>query len=83
MKKCLAFLLICSLTVSAFFYAAAEEKEPEVYTSGDWEYILLEDGTAEIKEYCNKEIETVEIPEELDGKRVTGIGNDAFVLCRS
>ncbi len=83
MKKCLAFLLICSLMVSAFLYAVAEEQKPEVYTSGDWEYILLEDGTAEIKEYNNKEIETVEIPEELDGKRVTGIGDDAFCFCQS
>ena len=78
MKKCLAFLLICSLMVSAFLYTMAEEQEPEVCTSGDWEYILPEDGTAEIKGYSNKEAETVVIPEELDGKRVTGIGDNAF-----
>ncbi len=78
MKKCLALLLICSLMVSVFLSAVAEKQEPEVCTSGDWEYILPEDGTAEIKGYSNKEAETVVIPEELDGKRVTGIGENAF-----
>ena len=78
MKKCLAFLLICSMMVSAFLYAVAEEKKPEVYTSGEWKYILLEEGTAEIKKYSNKDAETVEIPEELDGRRVTSIGERGF-----
>lgn len=79
MKKCLAFLVICSLMLSLFLYGVADETRPEVYTSGDWEYIVLEDGTAEITGYCNDETETVVIPEEIDAKKVVGIGDRAFI----
>ena len=41
-------------------------------TSGDYEYIVLDNGTAEIVRYLGKE-ETVVIPETLDGLTVTSI----------
>ena len=66
-------LLLCALCLGA----GAEENKPEEFTSGDYQYILLEDGTAEIKKYSGK-AETLEIPDQLDGHRVTGIGDDAF-----
>ena len=55
--------------------------EPTVYTSGDYEYILLEDGTAEITDYRGR-TEELTIPAELDGYRVTAIGDNAFYGCR-
>ena len=46
-------------------------------STGDYEYIILHDGTAEIVKYL-KEEETVKIPSELDGHPVTVIGEEAF-----
>ncbi len=49
-------------------------------TSGDFEYTVLADGTAEITKYTGSAKE-LEIPSELDGCTVTSIGNDAFSWC--
>ncbi len=45
--------------------------------SGDFEYTILEDGTAEITFYYGDD-ETVNIPAEIDGYTVTYISDDAF-----
>ena len=47
-------------------------------TSGDREYIVLDDGTAEITCYDDRQVDVPEIPSQLDGYTVTGIGNDAI-----
>ena len=57
--------------------ADAEEAERELYISGDYEYAILEDGTAEITTYYG-EAEALIIPETLDGLPVTTIGDWAF-----
>lgn len=49
-------------------------------TEGDWEYRLLEDGTAEIVKYTGKEDKLV-IPDTLGEKTVTRIGDGAFGAC--
>ncbi len=54
----------------------------EYVYSGAFEYRVLDDGTAEIVDYfgyqmVEKQYE-VDIPAELDGYKVTSIGNDAF-----
>lgn len=54
----------------------------EIFTSGDYQYRLLEDGTAEIDFYSGK-AEELYIPNMLDGKIVTSIGESAFVSCNS
>ena len=46
-------------------------------TSGDYEYSILDDGTVEITKYKGSDIE-VEIPSDIDNKKVTSIGNFAF-----
>lgn len=46
-------------------------------TSGDFEYEVLEDGTAEITGYTGDATE-VNIPSEIAGKKVTSIGSYAF-----
>ena len=47
-------------------------------TSGDYEYSILDDGTVEITKYKGSDIE-VEIPSDIDNKKVTSIGNCAFI----
>lgn len=51
-------------------------------SSGDYEYILLEDGSAEIAGYSGS-AEDLEVPAELDGHPVTSIGDGAFYYCDS
>lgn len=46
-------------------------------TSGDFEYEVLEDGTAEITGYTGDATE-INIPSEIAGKKVTSIGSSAF-----
>ena len=79
MKRLIALLTVLCLLPCAF--AAAEEgAEPGVLQSGGYEYILLEDGTAEIRQYTGKD-ENITIPDQLDGAAVTSIGEAAFSLC--
>lgn len=76
MKK--LFLILCMLLTLACA-AAAEE-----FTSGDYTYELLPDGTVEITGYTGSQAELV-LPEMLDGKQVTALRewaiscNDALI----
>ena len=76
------FYLLCLLLMLIPFAAQAEASEPAPIQSGNYSYILLEDGTAEIVDYSGDE-EILEIPSELDGYAVTSVGNEAFSDCRS
>lgn len=81
MKKFLVLLIM--LMTAALLTCAAAEERPTVYTSGDYKYVLLEDGTAEIHYYAARDarkITELTIPTELDGYRVASIGNNAFSL---
>ena len=51
-------------------------------TSGDYEYSLLDDGTVNITKYVGSDSD-VTIPNVIDGKKVTTIGENAFVNCKS
>lgn len=76
MKKMLLILMAILLLLTAC--ALAEEtEEPVVYYSGDWMYVLLEDGMAEIAGYEGWD-QNLTIPAELDGYEVTSIGDSAF-----
>ena len=68
-------ILLIALLLTVFCVSAAAEGTE--FTSGDYTYVLLEDGTAEITGFSS-ENEVVEIPAELDGHPVTSIGNKAF-----
>lgn len=81
MKRLLSFLLAFIL-LPVPFAAARGEKEPEIFTSGDFQYALLEDGTAEIRRYTGK-TDNLTIPDTLDGHPVTSIGYRAFYSCES
>lgn len=80
MKKWLIGLLAAALTLLVGFAAA---EEADTLTSGDWEYQMLEDGTAEITNYLRHvdyDIDTIEIhiPDELDGITVSSIKGNPF-----
>ena len=62
--------------------SAAAADEPTVYNSGDYKYVLLEDGTAEITDYTGKAAQLT-LPTTLDGFSVTSIGDSAFSSCDS
>ena len=68
----LAVLLICMFPV---WCHAQEETETEVFYAGEWEYCLNEDGTATISHW-EGEAESLVIPGELDGRRVTAAPGD-------
>lgn len=76
----IAFLLVVTMIMSVIGVAtySAETTDPErpVITSGDYQYSLLDDGTAEIVKYTGSATALI-IPSSLDGKKVTAIGNFA------
>ncbi|MBO5575778.1 MAG: leucine-rich repeat protein [Ruminococcus sp.] len=89
-KKVLSALLALALVFSS---AAALPKsvftqgtsitasaESETQKSGDYEYRVLDNGTAEITKYSGK-AETLNIPSTLGGKTVSSIGMMAFAGC--
>lgn len=85
MKRLLIVLLVLSLINVCLGFALAEEvtatPEPERHTCGDYEYIILEDGTAEITMYESDdmgEYGVLTIPNQLDGYPVTVLGRGAF-----
>ena len=82
MRKTLALLLNILLCLPGAFSLAEEagKVEQETFTCGDYEYALLDDGTAEITKY-HGEAEALEVPGELDGYAVTAIGDGAFYGC--
>ena len=54
--------------------------------SGDYKYIVKEDGTAEIKDYIKSYrpmTKKVTIPSTIDGYNVTSIGNSAFAFVKA
>ncbi len=54
----------------------------DTYVYGDYEYTVLADGTAEISKYIGKN-EQVTIPLTINGKRVTSLGENAFINNRT
>ena len=82
-KKCfVALLMVVVMMCACWTGVLAEDEERETFTSGDYEYALLDDGTVEITGY-NGKAEKLTIPNMLNGKKVTSIDNRAFYLCNS
>lgn len=71
MKKLFFVLLLTSL---CFMCAFSEE---EIFSNGYYQYRVLEDGTIEITKYSGEEKRIV-VPDNLDGYKVTVIGDDSF-----
>ena len=81
-NKCFLALLMVVVMMCACWTGAVAEDECETFTSGDYEYALLDDGTVEITKY-NGSADHLAIPATLDGKTVTAIGDYAFARCYS
>ena len=81
MKRIASLLIVLFLFCGAM--ATAEETvETRSDSTGIYEYVLLEDGSAEITGYSG-DAEVLEIPAELDGYSVTSIGERAFFFCKN
>ena len=74
-KWLLGLMTFAAMVVLCVVCAGAE-------TYGDFKYCVLDDGTVEITGY-NGSAEKVDIPEMIDGKSVTSIGDYAFSGCIS
>ncbi|GEM_PF-3458646 len=77
MKKTISIILsllmmLSVLSVSGISALAANEK------TDSYEYKVRDDGTVAIMKYIGSDYDVV-IPEEIDGKKVTKINNNAFV----
>ena len=82
-KKCfVALLMVVVMMCACWTGVLAEDVEREAFTSGDYEYALLDDGTVEITGY-NGKAEKLTIPNILNGKKVTSIDDRAFYRCDS
>lgn len=81
-NKCFLALLMVVVMMCACWTGAVADDERETFTSGDYEYALLDDGTIEITKY-NGSADHLAIPATLDGKTVTAIGDSAFYSCDS
>ena len=89
-KRLTAVILSALMAVSAFSalpVSAAEVESntstvssDENFISGDYEYTFLDDGTVEISKYIGSDKE-ITIPDTIDGKKVTSIGNYVFENC--
>lgn len=81
-KKWFVALLMVVVMMCACWTGAVADEERKTFTSGDYQYALLDDGTVEIAGYKGS-ADLLAIPAELDGKAVTSIGDSAFYLCSS
>lgn len=79
MKKTLCLLIALGM-LAALGACAAAENVITLYRTKGFEYILLEDGTAEIHRYTGTGSgeSGVVIPEEVDGYPVSSLGDTAF-----
>ena len=66
-----AFFTLLALLLLLISPAMAVD-EPQEYTSGDYGYILLDDGTAEITQYFGTDA-VVHLPDTIDGFTVTSL----------
>jgi hypothetical protein len=79
MKKLTSIILAAIMLISVFSIAPVTAG---AITSGDYEYEILDDGTAEITGYSG-DVTDLEIPSSIDDYTVTRIGKDAFSCCNS
>lgn len=91
MKKIISSIIIIALLVSAFSMvyvsaetnsdaSLAESHEANEILNGDYWYLPVSETTAGIVEYIGNE-DKVNIPSEIDGYKIIGIGHGAFTCC--
>ena len=79
MKKLFVILLGLTLALAGVGAFATTEATP-IWECGDYTYVLLEDGTAQIVSWDGPET-ALSVPAELDGHAVTSISECAFCDC--
>ncbi len=84
MKRCCAWLLAVLLLLAAPALPAGTLLAPitaraATQQSGDYVYTLRSDGTAAITEYKGRKTADLKLPSTLGGKKVTVVGNTAFI----
>ena len=77
MKKLLALLLTLVMAVSVVSIVPTVSAEETVYTSGDFQYVKLNDKNIKITKYIGKGLDVV-IPSKLDNYTVTRVGERMF-----
>ena len=83
MRRHMCLLMVLILTLSSVVFSAAAEEttpSPTIHTCGNFEYVILEDGTAKITGFVSSHSynKTIDIPKELNGIPVTVIGDSAL-----
>ena len=76
-KWFVALMMVVVMVCACWTGVLAEDEERETFTSGKYEYALLDDDTVEITSYYGN-AEKLTIPDTLDGRKVTSIGKLAF-----
>ena len=76
-KWFVALLMVVVLMCACWTGAGADDEKRETFTSGDYQYALLDDGTVEITKY-NGKAEDLIIADTLEGKKVTSIGDNVI-----
>ncbi|MCD7726828.1 MAG: leucine-rich repeat protein [Ruminococcus sp.] len=76
-KRMVSLLTVLAMVLSLSVCLPAVLVSAEALTSGDYEYEILEDGTAKITRYIGSDAE-IELPSEIDGYVVTSIGSYSF-----
>lgn len=81
-KRFSAFLLAFALLLvflTNVVFADGGKKKQTILTSGDYQYVLHKDGSAELL-YCLSDDAEIVLPDTLDGHRVTSIDTISFSL---
>ena len=81
MKKLLALLLTLIMAVSVVSIVPTVSAEETVYTSGDFQYVKLNDKNIKITRYIGEGLDVV-IPSKLDNYTVTRVGEKLFYYNR-
>ena len=89
-KRIIAGVLSVTLMCGSLALPAAESGitlfdtaiTADAETYGDYEYVILDDGTIEISKYIGEGGKVI-IPAKINGKKVTKIGDHSFCFCRN
>ena len=81
-RKIISLLLSLLMIITSVPLMAVNSFATEFFTSGDYQYTVLDDGTAKITCYTGSATE-LSIPSEIDGYSVASIGGYVFSGCSS
>ena len=80
MKKVLFSVLVILLVAGCAVFLFPGKTGSDQYVSGDYRFTILGDDTVAVTRYSGKAA-VVSVPDTLDNRRVTAIGDSAFSLC--